>query len=181
MKPIIGLVFLLFLVSCSDEQFITDKYTIQITEIYNQNGIDKLIKDTNGFFHLKLININNVQQIHRVTGKLLKNGLPPYPQESVQFESNLYWVLKRGSLIATIVETYPNYYTGEFITLSLPPFISQIDELVPTTNRSSYSTSNDGIINDIIAPILELKGDTMILKTTHYKSNTIIYTKIILE
>jgi hypothetical protein len=33
----------------------------------------------------------------------------------------------------------------------------------------------------MIAPVKEMKGDTMIIKATHSLSKTIIYTKIVLE
>jgi len=55
-----------------------------------------------------------------------------------------------------------------------------MDELVPTTNTSSYSGRN-GEINTMIAPIKNMIGDTLVLKATHYESKKIIYTKIVLE
>jgi len=33
----------------------------------------------------------------------------------------------------------------------------------------------------MIAPIYKMKGDTMILKASHYTSKKVIYTKIVLE
>ena len=58
--------------------------------------------------------------------------------------------------------------------------IASKDELVPTTNSSSYSGTK-GEVNTIIAPIREMIGDTLVLKASHYKTNKIIYTKIVLE
>jgi hypothetical protein len=58
--------------------------------------------------------------------------------------------------------------------------VARKDELVPTTNSSTYS-GKGGEINTVIAPIREMVGDTMVLKTSHSLSNKIIYTKIVIE
>lgn len=183
MKKIIYLLGICLLTGCSDNVVLqlSNVYSITVDNIQSQDGTTSLLKDSNGMFHLKLVNSNNKQQLHRVVGRLLINGKAPYPQESVQFDSNLYWVLPAGSVVASIVKAYPNYHTGQFSTITFPPLITRIDELVPTSNSASYSSSIDGTINNIIAPILEMKGDTLILKASHYKSKTVIFTKIILE
>jgi hypothetical protein len=54
------------------------------------------------------------------------------------------------------------------------------DELVPTINKASYSGTN-GEINTAIAPISEMKGDTMVIKAFNYNAKKTIYTKIVLE
>jgi hypothetical protein len=92
----------------------------------------------------------------------------------------LYWWLRSGDTIVTITKTYINYFTGLFTIVNLPPLVSNKDELVPTTNSSSYS-GKGGEINTIIAPIREMIGDTLVLKTSHSISNTTIYTKIVLD
>ena len=81
---------------------------------------------------------------------------------------------------ATITQAYVNYFTGQFTIVKLPPLIANKDELVPTTNASSYS-GTAGEINNVIAPIREMIGDTMVLKASHYTSKKVIYTKIVLE
>ena len=113
-------------------------------------------------------------------GKILVNGKEPYPNENVNFESNLYWWLRRGDTTATITQAYVNYFTGQFTIVKLPPLIANKDELVPTTNSSSYS-GKGGEINTIISPIREMIGDTLVLKTSHSISNKNIYTKIVLD
>jgi hypothetical protein len=110
----------------------------------------------------------------------LLNGKEPIPAENIEWESNLYWWLRRGDTTAYITKSYINYYTGQFTIVSLPPMIASKDELVPTTNKSSYSGKN-GEINTIIAPISEMKGDTLILKATHYESKKMLITKIVLD
>jgi hypothetical protein len=54
------------------------------------------------------------------------------------------------------------------------------DELVPTINKASYSGTN-GEINTVIAPISEMKGDTMVIKAFNYNAKKTIYTKVILD
>jgi hypothetical protein len=88
--------------------------------------------------------------------------------------------LRRGDTTATITQAYVNYFTGQFTIVKLPPLIANKDELVPTTNASSYS-GTAGEINNVIAPIREMIGDTMVLKASHYTSKKVIYTKIVLE
>ena len=58
--------------------------------------------------------------------------------------------------------------------------IASKDELVPTINKASYSGTN-GEINTVIAPISEMKGDTMVVKAFNYNAKKTIYTKIVLE
>ena len=108
------------------------------------------------------------------------NNKEPFPPEKVSFESNLFWWLRRGDVTATITQAYVNYFTGQFTIVNLPPLIANKDELVPTTNSASYSGTK-GEVNTIIAPIREMIGDTLVLKSTHSLSNKIIYTKIVLE
>jgi hypothetical protein len=110
----------------------------------------------------------------------LVNGKEPFPPEKISFESNLFWWLRRGDTIATITQAYVNYFTGQFTIVKLPPLVTNKDELVPTTNFASYSGTK-GEVNTIIAPIREMIGDTLVLKASHYTTNKIIYTKIVLE
>jgi hypothetical protein len=58
--------------------------------------------------------------------------------------------------------------------------IASKDELVPTINKASYSGTN-GEINTIIAPISEMKGDTLVIKAFNYNAKKTIYTKVILD
>jgi hypothetical protein len=79
-----------------------------------------------------------------------------------------------------VTKTYINYYTGLFTIVELPPLISNVSSIVKTTNTTSINSDN-GIINNMIAPIYKMKGDTMILKASHTESNLVVYTKIVLE
>ena len=179
MKKLIPLL-ILFSACTKDDVVVPQKnYTFSIDSVLTQNGTKSLPKDANGYYHLKLIPKSN-QQPHRITGRLLVNGKEPYPAENVEFESNLYWWLRRGDTVAYITKSYVNYFTGQYTIVNLPPMITNKDELVPTINKSSYSGTK-GEVNTIIAPISEMIGDTMIVKAFHWESKKSIYTKIILE
>lgn len=180
MKKLIPIISIIFL-SC-EKTTITEppkEYQIVIDSVLTQNGLKSLPKDTNGFYRLK-INTVGSSQSHRITGKILVNGKEPYPNERVNFESNLFWWLRKGDTTATITKSYINYFTGQFTIVNLPPMIAGKDELVPTINCCSLS-GRGGEINTVIAPIREMIGDTMIVKTSHSISKKIVYTKIVLE
>jgi hypothetical protein len=179
MKRLIPLL-ILFSACTKDDDYIPQKeYTFTIDSVLTRDGLRSLPKDQNGLYHLK-INSVGTSQSHRVTGRILVNGKEPYPSEKISFESNLYWWLRRGDTTATITQAYINYFTGQFTIVNLPPLLANKDELVPTTNKSSYSGTG-GEINTVIAPIREMRGDTLVLKASHYTSKKTIYTKIVLE
>jgi len=179
MKKLIPLL-ILFSACSKDELVIPQKqYQFTIDSVLTQTGLRSIPKDQNGLYHLKITTVGSSQS-HRVVGRILVNGKEPYPNEKISFESNLYWWLRQGDTTATITQAYVNYFTGQYTIVNLPPMIANKDELVPTTNGSSYSGTG-GEINTVIAPIREMIGDTMILKASHYPSNKVIYTKIIIE
>ena len=179
MKRLIS--FLILFSACSKEDLVATQktYSIKIDSVLNQSGTKSLLFDVNGYYHLKL-DVTKNQTLSRVTGKILVDGKEPYPPEKIDWESNLYWWLKKGDTVAYITKAYVNYFTGQYTIVSLPPLISSKDELVPTSNFASYS-GNGGKINNMIAQIYTMKGDTLILKAKHTFSNQIIYTKIVLE
>ena len=182
MKKLIPLLILFSACSKDDVVVPQKNYTFSIDSVLTQDGSLSIPKDNNGIYHLKLHYANSRQQVHRVTGRILLNGKEPLIPERIEWESNLFWVLKQNDTIAYITKSYINYYTGQFTIVKLPPLISTKDELVPTSNFVSYSGRN-GEINNMIAPVKEMKGDTMILKARHWTmdSTIVIYTKIILE
>jgi hypothetical protein len=179
MKRLIPLLILFSACSKDDVVVPQKNYTFSIDSVLTQNGSKSLPIDANGFYHLKLIPNAN-QQPYRVTGRILVNGNEPIPAENIEWESNLYWWLRKGDTSAYISKSYINYFTGQFTIISLPPMIVYKDELVPTINKSSYSGTN-GEINTVIAPISEMKGDTMVIKAFNYNAKKTIYTKVILD
>ena len=179
MKRLIPLLILFSACTKEDEYIPQKEYTFTIDSVLTQNGLRSLPKDQNGLYHLKITTIGTPQS-HRVTGRILVNGKEPFPPEKISFESNLFWWVRRGDTIANITQAYINYFTGQFTIVNLPALVANKDELVPTTNYASYSGTK-GEVNTVIAPIREMIGDTLVLKSTHSLSNKIIYTKIVLE
>ena len=179
MKKLIPLLILFSACSKDDVVVPQKNYTFSIDSVLTQTGKNSLPKDSNGFYHLKLIPNSN-QQPHRITGRILVNGKEPILAENIEWESNLYWWIKKGDTSAYISKSYINYFTGQFTIISLPPMIVYKDELVPTINKASYSGTN-GEINTVIAPIPEMKGDTMVIKAFNNNAKKTIYTKVILD
>jgi hypothetical protein len=179
MKKLIPLLILFS--ACTKEDVIVPQknYTFSIDSVLTQTGKNSLPKDANGYYHLKLISNAN-QQLYRVTGRILIDGKEPIPAEKIEWQSNLYWWLRKGDTSAYISKSYINYYTGQYTIISLPPMIVSKDELVPIINKSSYSGKN-GEMNTIIAPISEMKGDTMVIQAFNYNAKKTIYTKVILD
>ena len=171
----------LLLLGCSKDDVILPQrqYTLSIDSVLTQSGMKSIPKDVNGYYHLKLDQTKN-QTVHRITGRILVNGKEPTPSEKIEWESNLFWHLKRNDTIATITKSYINYFTGQYTIVKLPPMIASKDELVPTINASSYSGTK-GEFNTMIAPIYSMKGDTMIIKASNYSSKLFDIKKIVLE
>lgn len=136
------------------------------------NAITNLPKDKNGFYHFELYNQTG-QNLQTLTGSIRINGkIPDNPRVKVDWENNLYWHLRKGDVVATITKTYLNQYTGQFTIVQLPPLINNIDALVPTINKTCYN-SVDGSINTVIAPIWEMRGDTMQVVVKYNKTTKI--------
>jgi hypothetical protein len=154
------------------------EYELSIGGVLEQDGRSVLPKDENGYYRLKLI--RNNQQPHRITGTIVENGKEARHSQLLEWESNLYWWIREGDIVANITKTYINLFTGEFNVIQLPPLVSNKDAIVPTINRSSYSGSA-GEFNTIIAPIREMIGDTMIVKVTHTESKKYQILNIVLE
>ncbi len=169
-----------FIISCTKNDIITDNgegITIEFLDGLNDNPTYQLSKDSNGFYILTLDRSKN-QTIQRITGKLLRNEYPiedlwSGPQsKKVNWKSNLYWWLLEGETVANITKTYLNLFTGELVYINLPPLINWEDVIVPTINKSSYSNTETGIVNTVIAPIQQMIGDTMKIKITYIHSIT---------
>lgn len=131
--------------------------------------------DQNGYYHLVLDPTKN-QTIHRISGTI-KNITEP---TKVSWESNLYWWLLQGAIVAEITKTYINTFTGELTYVNLPPLVNWKDALVPTINSSSYVGEN-GEVNTVIAPIYRMKNDTLIVTAQINEWEVTQSIKIVLE
>lgn len=174
---------LLILLSCTSCSIIDfdhyGNFEFQIDSVLTADGKRSLFKDENDYYHL-LLDRSNKQTLSRVTGHIFINGLPPEPRQKVEWKSNLFWVLREGSVLVTVVKSYLNPYTGQWTIAQLPSFVAREDYIVPTTNCCSYSSEN-GIVNTMIAPVAEMVGDTLILQGYNSESNKKDLVKIVLE
>ena len=165
---ILALSFLFF--SCEDTivEPIPDNYTMEL---------DGRLDTTNeGLYKLELNSSNNsIQTIHRITGKLLNNGVEPNPPQLVEWESSHSWTVNDTAYV--FIRRTINYL-GEWVNVDTTYVTGFAGSVVPTINEFSYS-GTDGEINTVIAPVDFMKGDTMTIKA-HFRDleKTI---KVILE
>jgi len=118
---------------------------------------------------------NSIQTIHRVTGQLLNNGEEPYPPQPVSWESSHEWILSDTAY--SVVRRTINVL-GEWVVVDTINVAGFSGETVPTINGYSISGTG-GEINTVIAPITEMRGDTMTVRAS-YKELT-EYIEIILK
>ena len=157
-KVVIPIIVSFFLIGCEDTQ--SDDYTL----LFNM----QLFEDANGYYHLPL-DTTNWQTIHRVTASVDAANF------WVEWESNLYWYL--GDTLGYIIRrNFDNY--GQYVTVDTSYMIGFNGMEVSTTNIVSYSNSY-GEINNMIAPIKTMIGDTMKLTANWYEGSTNFY--IVLE
>jgi len=146
--------------------------TFTIDSALNQSGTRSLLYDNNGYYHMPLNAYSN-QTFSRITGRILVDGKPnPIPSPvglNLNWETDHYWVILKGSNVATIYKTYFNTFAGKLMTVELGTLKSNVTSLVPTINSVSIPSSTTGEINTIFAPVYPMKGDTVtVLANLHY-------------
>ena len=157
-KIVITTLVSFLLISCEDNK------------TYHELSFDtRLTKDGRGYHHLKL-NTNSWQTLHRITGSIREEG---FGVENfwVEWESNLYWyigdtlgyVVKRNFNDAGMYVSYDTTYLTQFSGME-----------VATSNIISYSNSN-GELNNMIAPVRSMVGDTMRLTARWYDGSKDFY------
>ena len=136
----------------------------------------RLPKDQNGYSVFNLYS-QQTQNIHTISGTIRRNGrIPDEPRQRVEWESSHYWTLKVGDTIGRI---YRRTWRGlGWQIVDSIDVINLKQSEVPTINSVSYN-STDGSINTVIAPMWNMRGDTM---TIVARSNGVVKVeKIILR
>ena len=180
-KKLVLLIFI-FLIGCTYSDSVSgdaNNIKLEFIEGLNDDVDFHLNKNSEGYYELVLNKFSN-QTIQRITAKLTQNNFPIQDNygniqpKLIEWESNLYWWLKKGDTVAQITKTYFNKFTGEITYTNLPPLINWQDELVSTINSSSYTSDQTGLVNTVIAPIREMSGDTLkiIVKYNHLLSDS---------
>ena len=125
----------------------------------------QLTKDSNGYYHLTL-NRNTWQTTHRVSGEIKTED---YPIENfrVEWESSHYWYL--GDTLGYIVNRTLNA-NGQYVSIDTSYMVGFDGQEVPTTNMVSLSNGS-GEINNMIAPVRSMIGDTLTLTAIWYNSD----------
>ena len=127
----------------------------------------RLPLDENGYYHLQM-DRSSWQTLHRISGSVY---VEECPVELIRFNwySSHYWYI--GDTLGYVVEfgltddlEYVSYDTNYVTWFN--------GSEVPTTNCCSYSNS-DGEVNNMIAPVQTMIGDTMTISYTYrdYSSN----------
>ena len=159
MKKLLLIFYVLTFWSCENlnEDENDESYTIEIDAM--------LPVDANGYYHLTLER-NNWQTIHRVSGHVSSDG---YAVENfwVEWDSNLLWYL--GDTLGYIVNQYLNN-NGVYVSVDTSYIIGFNGMEVPTSNTISYS-NRYGEINNMIAPVRSMIGDTLVLTANWYNSD----------
>ena len=163
MKTLYIILPLILILYISCEEWLTDEnendesYTIEIDA--------RLPIDNNGNYHLTLER-NNWQTLHRVSGTVSSDG---YAVEGfwVEWDSNLLWYL--GDTLGYIVNRYLNN-SGVYVSVDTSYIIGFNGMEVPTSNMISYS-NRYGEINNMIAPVRSMIGDTLVLTAIWYNSD----------
>ena len=119
--------------------------------------------DDNGYYHFTL-DQTKWQTIHRVSGTTLYDEGIPAEFVKVYWESNLFWYL--GDTLGYIIH---EGLTDDLVYVSYDTtYITGFSGMeVPTSNQVSYSNS-DGEVNNMIAPVRLIVGDTMMLSWEYY-------------
>lgn len=172
------LLILALLVGCTHPNspvFEENKYNISLT--------GRLPQDNNGIYHLTLSRAT-YQTIHRLEGELTPAEGKMDVEQRVYWESSHYWWFMPGDTVVTVIRRNVND-DGYWVEVDTLHWTAPDSLLVPTTNQTSYTTP-DGKFSGVIAPTIDMLGDTMTIKcqwySKWYDSDTVsTFIKICLE
>ena len=182
----------LFVLTACAESNLTAPVTTDTPSYTATFSIDSLIgstRDTNGLWHLTL-NRGSLQTTARVHGTVSWNGSPvnvtlaQSEAISVYWESNLSWIISNsiGYIIRRPCLAAPNvtcvYVVNGGVVLDTVSIDYFAGMEVPTTNVHSYSDAM-GAVNNMIAPIRTMVGDTMVITGHAQFRNGVTITKSI--
>ena len=155
-KTLITLIVSCLLISCETLISSEDEYADLAFDM-------RLTQDTNGYYHL-VLSRNTWQTLHRVSGSITNEGFG-VENFRVEWESNLYWYM--GDSLGYFIRRTINS-DGQYVSLDTSYVIGFEGHEVPTTNQVSYSNGY-GEINNMIAPVQTMVGDTMYIWATYFE------------
>ena len=134
-----------------------------VTEEYSIDFQIGLPLDLNGHYHLT-IDKTKWQTLHRVEG-VVTDGYDNLVEGFwVEWESDLYWYL--GDTLGYIITMYLNDM-ATYVSVDTSYMVGFNGMEVPTSNMISYSNSY-GQVNNMIAPVQSMIGDTLRLRAEWY-------------
>ena len=165
-KLLHSLVFIVFLIISCEDSSNSDYGTL--------NFDMRLDSDANGFYHLSL-NKDSWQTLHRVSAIIKDKDEQPVENFWMEWDSNLYWylgdtlgyVIKRGLTDELVYVSYDTVYITGFNGME-----------VPTSNQISYSNSK-GELNNMIAPVRSMVGDTLYLTASWLGGNSATFSIVL--
>ena len=125
----------------------------------------RLPVDENGYYHMT-IDTNSWQTLHRVSASVNNTDGVPIEFFWVEWESDLYWYL--GDTLGYVVNQHLTD-SGNYVSVDTSFMIGFNGQEVPTSNTVSYSNSS-GELNNMIAPVRSMIGDTLQLTAIWYNS-----------
>ena len=123
--------------------------------------------DKNGY-HLLTLDRENWQTLHRVSGVVEANDVP-VENFWVTWTSDLFWYV--GDTLGYLVDRRYSLYIGQYVYGDTSFMIGFSGMEVPTTNMTSLSNAS-GEINNVIAPVKSMVGDTMYLSAEWFDGYT---------
>ena len=168
LKRVLSLLLSLVIFGCDGENSLSSN-----TTEYKVTVDVRLPIDVNGYYHLT-IDRDEWQTLHRVSGTVSSDG---YAVENfwVEWESNLYWYL--GDTLGYVINRNFNN-NGLYVSVDTSYIVGFDGMEVPTSNIISYS-NRYGEINNMIAPVRSMIGDTLVLTAIWYNSEKSV--EIVLE
>ena len=112
------------------------------------------------------MNDNTWQTLHRVSARIETDEGEPVEFFWVEWRSDLYWYL--GDTLGYIINRHLND-SGNYVSVDTSYMIGFNGMEVPTSNTISYSNSY-GELNNMIAPVRSMIGDTLTLTAIWYNS-----------
>jgi hypothetical protein len=131
--------------------------------------------DMNGYYHLTL-DRTKWQTLHRVSGVVTDQDNNFVEFFWVEWDSDLYWYL--GDTLGYVITQYLNDM-ATYVSVDTSYMVGFNGMEVPTSNMISYSNSY-GEINNMIAPVQSMIGDTLTLRAYWYEGGKRSF-KIVLD
>ena len=158
---LVGVLLSFLLISCESSVTSPEDNSEQLFLSFDM----RLPVDGNGYYHLDM-NDNTWQTLHRVSARIETDEGEPVEFFWVEWRSDLYWYL--GDTLGYIINRHLSD-SGVYVSVDTSYMVGFSGMEVPTSNMISYSNSY-GEINNMIAPVRSMIGDTLTLTAIWYNS-----------